>query len=74
MAYLQQLKQFKKHMLDSFDNATGDGCTTESVNDFFDSTFEITFRGKTINIPVCAEVFGAIEEIITFEIEEMGEI
>lgn len=74
MTYLEQLEAFKNHMLEEFYNATGDNCSPDEVSEFFNSTFKISFRGKQIDIPVCAEVFGAIEEIINFEIEEMKEL
>jgi hypothetical protein len=72
--YVSQLKAFKKHLSSALDMCLGDDCTNESVDDFYNSNFEITFRGKTITLANGAEVFQAIEEIIDTEISDCEEV
>lgn len=68
--YLEQLKAFRKHMSECFENMMGDDCTNESVDSFYNSEFKIAWRGKTVTLANGADVFQGIEEIIENEIEE----
>lgn len=70
--YVWQLKIFKEHMLDAFDAFMGTDSDDE-MNDFYDSEFTITFRGKTVILGNSAEVFQAIETLINNEIDEWEE-
>lgn len=72
--YVSQLKAFKEHLSSALDMCLGDDCTNESVDAFYNSNFEITFRGKTITIANGAEVFQAIEEIVDTEISDCEEV
>lgn len=68
---LYELKEFKGFM---------DACFTvlmeygdkEDNDSFYNSDFEIYFRGKKVSINNSAEVFQAIEEIIQTEIDNEG--
>lgn len=71
--YLAQLKAFQRHLNITFEVLMDEGCTDESVTLFYNSDFEITFRGKTVTLANGAEVFQAIEEIVNNEIEEYEE-
>lgn len=73
MAYLEQLKAFKKHMLDTMDELMNEGCTMEQVNKFYSMKFSITWNGKTIELENGADTFQEIEYTIDREIEELGE-
>ena len=70
--YVEQLKAFKKHLGDTFENLMGDDCTNDSVNNFYTSEFKILWRGKIVTLANGAEVFQAIEEIVQTEIEGEG--
>ena len=72
-AYLEQLRAFKKHLGDAFEELMGDDCTSDSVDDFYTSEFKINWRGKTVVIANGAEAFQAIEEIIQTEIDNEEE-
>ena len=71
MNYLKQLETFKQNMGDSFNDLMGDDCTNETRDEFYRSTFTITFRG--VNVELCngADVFQAIEEIVEWEIDDV---
>lgn len=73
MAYLEQLKAFKKHMLDTMDELMDEGCTMEQVNKFYRMKFSITWNGKTIELENGADTFQEIEYTIDREIEELEE-
>ena len=69
--YVKQLKEFQAYMIACLDLAdAGD----DDVNAFYNSDFEITFRGKKATLYNGAEVFQGIEEIIKTEIDESEEI
>ena len=70
--YVKQLKDFQSYLNSCFDVLMYHG-DNESVDMFYKSDFEITFRGKTVTIANGAEVFQAIEEIIATELEECEE-
>ena len=73
-AYVSQLEAFKKHMADTFEKLMGDDCTSDSVDNFYRSDFEINWRGKTVTLANGAEVFQAIEAVIQTEIDDCEEI
>lgn len=70
MTYTEQLKEFKNYMNACFDVLMDTGADNESIDLFYKSDFEITFRGKKVIIGNGADVFQAIEEIIQNEIDE----
>lgn len=72
--YLAQLKAFQRHLNITFEVLMNDDCTNEDVTLFYNSDFEITFRGKTVTLANGAEVFQAIEEIVQNEIDEYEEM
>lgn len=73
-AYLAQLRAFQDHLNACFDVLMNTGATDETVDIFYHSEFEITFRGKKVTLYNGATVFQAIEEIIQTEIDENEEI
>ena len=73
-AYLAQLRAFKNYMDSVFDVLMNDGATYESVTLFYNSDFEIKFRGKTATLFNGAEVFQRIDDIIQGEIDEYEEV
>ena len=72
--YLNQLKEFRQYLGACFDVLMGDACTDETVDIFYQSEFEITFRGKKVTLENGAEVFQGIEELIQTEIDNEEEI
>lgn len=70
--YVKQLQEFRDHMLKEFEDTMEDP-TDNNCFDFFNSNFEITFRGKSVKLGNGAEVFQSIEELIDYEIEEWEE-
>ena len=73
-AYIASLKAFRDHLNACFDVLMHTGSGNENEI-FYNTPFEITFHGKTIELANGADVFQGIEEIINGEIEEMeGEI
>ena len=70
--YTKQLKDFKAYLDACFLvlMEKGDGNDNQS---FYDSEFEITFRGKTVTLYNSADVYTSIEELIQNEILECGE-
>lgn len=73
-AYVAQLRAFQNHMNACFDVLMDTGATDETIDIFYNSNFEITFRGKKVSIANGAEVFQAIEEIVQAEIDDCEEI
>ena len=71
--YVKQLKEFKEYMNACF-LVLMDYGDEFSVNEFYTSRFEITFRGKTVKLENGADVFQAIEEIVQNETDENEEI
>jgi len=71
-AYIKQLKDFRDHMSNTFDVLMGDACTDESVDIFYRSEFEISFRGKTVRVINGASIFQNIEYALGVEIEEQS--
>lgn len=72
--YVKQLKEFQTYLNVCFDVMMGDDCTNDTVDIFYNSDFEITFRVKKVTLANGANVFQAIEEIIQTEIDNEGEI
>lgn len=70
MSYTEQLKEFQKHMNACFDVLMNTGADDETIDLFYRSDFELTFRGKKVILGNGADVFQAIEEIIQREIDE----
>lgn len=68
--YIKQLKEFQTYLEVCFDVMMGDDCTNDTVDIFYQSNFEITFRGKKVTLANGASVFQAIEEIVQTEIDE----
>lgn len=71
--YANQLKSFKKYMDVNFNVLMENGNST-SVDIFYNSDFEIKWRGKTVTISNGADVFQGIEELLDQELYEIGEI
>ena len=69
MTYTEKLADFKKYMNACFDVLMVYGNDDENES-FYNSAFEIKFRGKTVKLENGADVFQAIEEIIDREIYE----
>lgn len=69
MEYTKQLKEFKQYMNECFNvlMVHGDDNDNES---FYNSNFEVTFRGVKVTLANGADVFQAIEEIVQTEIDE----
>lgn len=72
--YLRQLREFKHHMQACFEVLMDTGATDETIDIFYNSPFEITFRGQTVELANGAEVYNAIEELIQTEIDNEEEI
>lgn len=72
--YLNQLREFRHHMNACFEVLMDTGATDETIDIFYNSPFEITFRGQTVELSNGAEVFQGIEEIIQAEIDECEEV
>lgn len=71
--YTKQLKDFREYMNACFMVLMEHGNGDENQA-FYNSDFEITFRGKTVTLYNSADVFCAIEEIIQAEIDESEEV
>ena len=71
--YVKQLKDFQSYLNACFEVLMDHG-NKETTEIFYQSEFEITFRGKKVALANGAQVFQAIEEIIATEIEESEEI
>ena len=71
-AYLAQLRAFQNYLNACFEVLMDKGDET-TVDVFYNSPFEITFRGKKVTLANGAEVFQAIEEIIQTEIDNEEE-
>jgi uncharacterized membrane-anchored protein len=71
--YVKQLKEFKNYMNACFDVLMEYG-NNGDIDSFYQSEFEITFRGKKVTLANGAEVFQAIEEIIQTEIDDCEEV
>lgn len=71
--YLKQLKEFQTYMNACFEVLMDNG-DSDTVDIFYRSEFEITFRGKKVTLANGAEVFQGIEELIQFEIDNEEEI
>ena len=71
--YVKQLKEFQSYLNACFEVLMENGDKND-VEAFYNSDFEITFRGKKVTLYNGATVFQAIEEIIATEIEESEEI
>lgn len=67
--YVKQLKEFKEYM-DACFLVLMDYGDEFDINEFYSSSFEITFRGKKVTLANGADAFQAIEEIIQNEIDE----
>ena len=71
--YVKQLKDFQSYLNACFEVLMEHGDQND-VEAFYNSDFEITFRGKKVTLYNGAEVFQAIEEIVATEIEESEEV
>ena len=71
--YVKQLKEFQSYLNACFEVLMENGDKND-VEAFYNSDFEITFRGKKVTLYNGATVFQTIEEIIATEIEESEEI
>ena len=71
--YAKQLKDFQSYLNACFEVLMENGDKND-VEAFYNSDFEIIFRGKKVTLYNGATVFQAIEEIIATEIEESEEI
>lgn len=70
--YVKQLKSFQSYMNACFEVLMEHG-DEDNVHEFYNTDFEITFRGKKVTLYNGAAVFQAIEEIIATEIDESEE-
>jgi uncharacterized membrane-anchored protein len=70
--YLKQLKEFQSYMNACFEVLMDNG-DSDTVDIFYRSEFEITFRGKKVTLANGAEVFQGIEELIQTEIDNEEE-
>lgn len=70
--YTKQLKEFKQYMDACFEVLMhyGNGDDNQA---FYNSDFEITFRGKKVTLYNGADVYSAIECMIQTEIDENEE-
>ena len=71
--YVKQLKDFKNYMDACFLVLMEHGDSDDN-HAFYNSDFEITFRGKKVTLYNGAAVYQAIEEIIQTEIDESEEV
>lgn len=71
--YLKQLKEFQSYMSACFEVLMEHG-DEDNVGEFYNTNFEITFRGKKVTLYNGATVFQAIEEIIQTEIDESEDV
>jgi hypothetical protein len=71
--YVKQLKDFKGYINACFEVMLEHG-SDAMIDEFYQSPFEITFRGVTVELGNGADVFTAIEEIIQTEIDNEEEI
>lgn len=71
--HLEQLHNFKNHLNNTFNDLMGDDATPESVNEFYNSDFIITFRGQRVTLRNGADIFQGIEELIEVELENCEE-
>lgn len=71
--YVKQLKEFQNYMNACFEVLMCNDETPETVDIFYRSEFEITFRGKSVILANGADVFQSIEEIIQTEIDNEEE-
>lgn len=71
--YVKQLKEFQSYMNACFEVLMDHGDHT-TVDIFYNSPFEITFRGKTVTLENGAEVFQGIEGLIQTEIDDYEEV
>ena len=71
--YADQLRSFKKYMDINFNVLMKNG-NSNSVDIFYNSDFEIKWRGKTVTLSNGADIFQGIEELIDQELYEIGEI
>lgn len=69
MEYTKQLKEFQKYMSACFDVLMLHGSDDDNES-FYNSDFEIKFRGVSVKLANGADVFQAIKEIIQREIDE----
>ena len=67
--YVKQLKDFQSYLSACFEVLMENGDQND-VEAFYNSDFEITFRGKKVTISNGAEVFQTIEEIVATEIAD----
>jgi uncharacterized membrane-anchored protein len=70
--YLKQLKEFQSYMNACFEVLMDNG-DDDTVDIFYQSEFEITFRGKKVTLANGADVFQGIEELIQTEIDNEEE-
>lgn len=70
--YVKQLKAFKNYMDACFEVMMEYG-NDITIDEFYNTPFEITFRGATVKIANGADVFQGIEEIIQAEIDNEEE-
>ena len=73
-AYVAQLRAFQDHLNACFDVLMNTGATDETVDIFYNSEFEIIFRGKKVTLANGATVFQALEEVIQTEIDDCEEV
>ena len=71
--YVKQLKDFQSYLNACFEVLMENG-DQNAVETFYNSDFEISFRGKKVTLYNGATVFQTIEEIVATEIEESEEI
>ena len=67
--YVKQLKDFKQYM-DACLTVLTDHGDSDLIDAFYNSDFEITFRGKKVTLYNSADVFSTIENMLEIEIDE----
>ena len=72
LKHIEELENFKKHMLDSFNEACENPSGT-GVADFFSLDFTITFNGKSVTVANYADTFEQVEYLLQIEIDDLKE-
>ena len=67
--YVKQLKDFKQYMDACFTVLMEHG-DSDLIDAFYNSDFEITFRGKKVTLYNSADVYCTIENMLQIEIDE----
>lgn len=69
--YKTELSDFLAHLGDTFGEMMCDNATSETITEFYNMDFTITWNEKTVKIYNGAEVFQGIEDVIQTEIDNI---